>query len=282
MYINICPNTIGITSSNFKDVVNLALKYGFEGVDFSPNYFSSVEEAKEAGELLRSLKLNWGLFYMPCDFLLVNDEDYARGLEKLEQILPMVHAAGCKRTYNHIWPGNNSRKFDENYKWHVSRLKTLVNILAKYDVHMGIEFVGAKTLRDSFQYPFIYNLKQAMELADKVSPDLGIILDCFHWYTSGGTLEDIKSIGSGDRIVNVHANDAVLGRSREMQLDLEREMPMASGLVDVASILRTLKELKYEGPVICEPFQPTLNRMKAMDDDSVAMEVSKCMKRLFE
>lgn len=282
MYINLCPDTIGISGSSFKEIVNLALNYGFEGVDFSPNYFTSIEEAKEAGELLRSKNLKWGLFYLPCDFLRAEDDEYARGLERLEQILPIVQAAGCKHTYNHIWPGSNSMDFNENYKWHISRLKTLVYILFKYDVRMGVEFIGAKTLRDSFKYPFIYSLNQALELADTVSPELGIIIDFYHWYTSGSTLEDIKAIGSGDRIVNVHANDAVIGRSREMQLDLEREMPMATGLVDAGGILKTLKELSYEGPVICEPFQPSINRMKAMDADSVAKEVSTYMKKLFE
>lgn len=282
MYINLCPNTIGINSSSFSDIVTLASKHGFEGIDFSPNYFESVEQAAEAGEFLKSLNLKWGLFYLPCDFLCAGDTEFKKGMDSLKQMLPRVKAAGCHRTYSHIWPGSDSRHFSDNFKWHVHRLKALIDILCEYDVHLGVEFIGPKTLRDSFQYPFIYNLPQTMELADAVSPELGLVIDCFHFYTSGGKLNDLKAIPSGDKIVNVHVNDAVYGRSRDQQLDNEREMPMTSGLVDAPGVLLALQELKYQGPVICEPFQPHLNRLRNLPMEDVALEVSDCMKKLFK
>lgn len=282
MYINLCPNTIGITDISFTDMVNLAVKYGFGGIDFSPNYFDSKEQAKAAGELLESLQLKWGLFYLPCDFLNVDELSFEKGMECLKNILPLVQAAGCRRTYNHIWPGSNFLQYKENFKWHVERLKILEDVLSEYNVHLGIEFIGAKTLRDSFQHPFIYKLQQALELADAVSLKIGIVIDSFHWYTSGGTLEDLKAIASSDRIVNVHMNDAVATRSREQQLDGEREMPLASGLVDAFGLLKFLKKINYQGPVICEPFQPNLNRLKSKPIDDVALEVSVCMKELLK
>jgi sugar phosphate isomerase/epimerase len=281
MYINLNPFTIGLKDLSFNNLVNLAQEFGFGGIEFIPQQFESVEQAKEAGELMNKLNLQWGLFPLTCDFLNVNDEEFETGIAKLKKILPLVKAAGCKRAYNHIWPGSNSRPYEENFKWHVEKLKVLVELLGSYDVKLGLEFIGAKTLRETFKHPFIFNIHQALELANEVSPDLGIIIDCFHLYTSGGKVEDILAVGSGDRIVNVHANDAYPGRTREEQQDLERQMPMASGIVDIEGILKVLKQLNYNGPVICEPFQPTVGRFQGMGDEKVAAEVSKVMKELF-
>lgn len=280
MYINLNPFTIGINDLSFNNLVNLAQKYGFGGVEFLPQQFPSVKQAKEAGDLMKKLNLQWGLFPLPCDFSNVSDEEFEEGIAKLKKVLPLVKAAGCKRAYNHIWPGSNLRPYEENFKWHVEKLKILVELLGSYDVKLGLEFIGAKTLRDSFKYSFIFNIHQALELADAVSPDLGIIIDCFHLYTSGGLAEDVLAVGTGDRIVNVHANDAYPGRAREEQQDLERQLPMSSGIIDIEGIFKVLKELKYSGPVICEPFHPTVGRFQGMADEEVVIEVSKVMKEL--
>lgn len=282
MYINLCPSAVGITDTSFTDMVSLAVKYGFGGIDFSPNYFDSKEQAKAAGELLENLQLKWGLFYLPSDFLNAEDLSFEKGMERLKSILPLVQAAGCCRTYSHIWPGSNFFEYKENYRWHVERLKLLEDILSEHNVHLGIEFIGPKTLRDSFKHTFIYNLLQALDLADAASPKIGIVIDSFHWYTSGGTVDDLKAIASSDKIVNVHMNDAVATSSREQQLDGEREMPLAGGLVDTLGLLKFLKEINYQGPIICEPFQPNLDRLKSKSIDDIALEVSVCMKEVLK
>jgi sugar phosphate isomerase/epimerase len=281
MYINLCPYTIGIKNLSFDNLAALAVKNGFGGIDFIPDQFASMDHVEEAAGRMKELNLQWGLFPMPSDFLAVGEHEFSEGINRLGKILPLVKAAGCRRTYNHIWPGNDSRPYDENFKWHVNRLKVLADLLSEYDVTLGLEFIGPKTLRDSFKYPFIHTMEQTLELTASVSPSLGLAVDCFHLYTSGGTTEDILKL-SGVPIVNVHANDASPGRRREEQLDLERQMPMASGIVDSPGILKALRNINYDGPIICEPFQPTVGRFHGMSDEEVAREVSEVMKKLFK
>jgi len=262
-------------------LIKLSKKFGFEGIDFYNN-FNSVEEAKIAGEALRESDLEWGLFQLPCDFLNAGEKDYSEGLRKLEEMLPYVKAAGCKRAYNHIWPGSNSKSYKENLNWHVNRLEEIGAMLNSFDVKLGLEFIGAKTLRDSFSYPFIYNLTGTLELLDLIKPNIGIVIDFFHFYNSGSSLVELASIKDGNNIVNVHANDAYPGRGRDKQLDLERAMPLESGIVDGVSILRTIAALGYCGPVICEPFNPTINRLKVLKDEEIGEEVGGVMKALFD
>jgi len=281
MFANLSPSTIGIKDWDYKSLIKLSKKFGFKGIDLYNN-FTSIEEAKLAGEVLIEVDLEWGLFQLPCDFLNVGEKEFSEGMKKLYSMLPFVKAAGCKRAYNHIWPGSDSKSYEENLDWHVNRLQELGALLNSFDVKLGLEFIGAKTLRDSFSYPFIYNLTKTLELIDLVKPNIGIVIDFFHFYTSGSTLEELVNIKDGNIIVNVHANDAYLGRSRDEQLDLERTMPLESGIVDGASILRTIRGLDYKGPVICEPFQPTINRLASLKDEEIGEEVGKVMKALFD
>jgi hypothetical protein len=47
-------------------------------------------------------------------------------------------------------------------------------------------------------------------------------------------------------------------------------------------VLRVLRSLEYDGPVVCEPFSPARDRLGEMPADDAAAQVTQCMKRLFE
>jgi sugar phosphate isomerase/epimerase len=38
-------------------------------------------------------------------------------------------------------------------------------------------------------------------------PSHGLLLDCWHWYTSGATLDDLAQV-RGAQVIYVHVNDA--------------------------------------------------------------------------
>ena len=103
-----------------------------------------------------------------------------------------------------------------------------------------------------------------LTLADAISPEVAVQFDTFHWYTSDTTLDEIRMLGSGDRVVGVHLNDGWQGRSRDQQQDLERELPLTTGVIDSVAPVRVLHELGYRGPVWVEPFEPAATRLRAM------------------
>ena len=282
MFANLCPHTIGLEALSLEELVELAARCGFEGVDFPTGEADSTEKARRAADLLSDKGLRWGLFYLPCDFSSADEQLATEGLERLEQIAPIAAAAGCTRTYNHVWPGSNDCEYDENRRRHVERFSRVVDVLRPHGIRLGIEFIGAKTLRDTFEHPFMYTLPEAAEFARELGGGAGVVLDTFHLYTSGGSAEDVAEHLTGDLVVNVHVNDAAAGRSREEQMDLERQMPMTSGLVDSAGVLRELNALGYDGPAICEPFNPTVGRFRSMEPATVTDEVSGAMRTLFE
>ena len=282
MFINLNPETIGLGQVDFNELMALAPSLGFQGIDFPANRVGSVSEARDLRCRLADAGLRWGLCPLPCDFLSGGAAEFERGIAALVKILPVVEAAGCSRAYSHVWPGSDEREFEANFAWHVERLQRLFAVLSSVNVRLGIEFIGPKTLQATFRYPFIRTLREAASLADAVGGGLGIVVDCFHWYTSGGTLAELRSVLAGRPIVNVHVNDATAGRARDEQIDLERAMPLETGLVDAIGVLRVLRDLGYSGPVIAEPFNPNRARFSAMGPRDVLGEVGRAMRHLFE
>ena len=281
MFISLNPDAVALGKVGPDVLLSSAPACGFEGIDFPVHAVGSVHEARELSRRAADAGMKWGLFPLPCDFLRVDDDSFRAGLIRLQEVLPVVEAAGCSRTYNHVWPGSDDRDYDRNLAWHIVRLRELASVLSERGIRLGIEFIGPKTLRDTFRYPFIRSLEEALSLIDAVDCDLGLVLDCFHWYTSGGTLRDLESALAGRPVVNVHVNDATAGRTRDEQQDLERRMPLETGLIDATAVLRVLDRLGYDGPVIAEPFNPHRARYAGMPPQEVLAEVGSVMKALF-
>ena len=280
MYLNLCPETIGFTSMALERRIALAKGHGFGGVDLPLNEIPDEAAAEKVAEQLSAAGLRPGLFWLPADFLSEDAAAWDRGIEQLKAIAPRVQQAGGKRTYCHIWPGSNVREYADNLAWHVVRLRPMVEILAEHGIQMGIEFIGTKSLRDACRYPFVYSLPQCVELADAIHPATGIVLDTFHWYNSGGTLEQIRACLTGARVVNLHLNDARPDRTRDEQKDDERALPMAYGVIDTPGIVRTLREMGYEGPMIVEPFMPEWKRLAELGPEGAVAEAGDCLRRV--
>ena len=95
-------------------------------------------------------------------------------------------------------------------------------------------------------------------------PNVGLVLDSWHWYTAGDTGKDLLSLKAAD-IVSVDLNDAPKGIAVDQQIDGSRELPAATGVIDVKTFLGNLKEIGYRGPVRAEPFNEAVRKMAPED-----------------
>jgi len=104
-------------------------------------------------------------------------------------------------------------------------------------------------------------MREMKELIGEIGrPNMGFVLDSWHWYTAGETIADLKTLANRD-IVSIDLNDAPAGRSLDEQKDLERELPCATGVIDMSGFLNTLNELGCDAPARCEPFNAALRKM---------------------
>lgn len=283
MYTNLNPRTMGLNHHSYEKLLEAVHKYGFGGIEVPAHGFGSEEKAKEAGQILESYGMKWGLMMAPCDMFLAGDKEFDDALDQWDRWLSRARAAGCTRAYNHFWPGADERGYEENFEWHHKRLKKIYHIMKKNGFQYGLEFMGARTVCSRFKYPFIRTISGTMALADSVSHEIGFVFDCIHWYTSGAKMDDLYLyLNHMDRVVNLHLDDAYPGRGPDEQIDRERAMPNQSGIVDSTEIVRLFHERGYEGPVIVEPMAPATLRFESMELEKAVQEASLCLNGILQ
>jgi sugar phosphate isomerase/epimerase len=265
MLINLDTSMSWNTKIPLKTLLPLAKDTGYDTVQFPLWEISTINQAREATREVIDRGLQWGLLPMDIDILRAcPDEVHKKDLEMLKRQMDLAHAAGVRRYYNHVWPGSNELAWDDNFSWCIEWFTPVFHMARERGIMCGLEFLGPKHLSDSFRYPFIRNICDMLSLANAISHEVGVLVDTFHCYTSGSSTEDLKLIENGNRIVGVHINDGQRGRSRDEQQDLERELPLATGVIDSVSVIMTLRGLGYDGPVTVEPFEPAASRLKKM------------------
>ena len=89
-----------------------------------------------------------------------------------------------------------------------------------------------------------------MALGRDSGPNIGVVLDIWHWYHSGGTVADILATDP-KRIVHVHLSDARPMAAEDVR-DNMRLMP-GEGSIDTTGFLKALAAIGYEGGLAPEP-----------------------------
>jgi len=256
MYSSLSLGNIGFGQELWETCLPLARACGFTGVDYQ---FTPTDSAERVRELLTAHELRAGGVGLPMDFRAA-DAEYAASLAELPQIVALAAAAGYTRFFTWMPPFSESLPFKENLAFHVARLRPIAGVLADHGCRLGLEFLGPKTCRDGHTYSFIHTIAGMLDLAERVGANTGLLLDSWHWFTSLGTVEEIRALRP-EQIVYVHLNDAPAGIAIEQQQDLVRRLPGATGVEDVGGFLTALRAIGYDGPVVPEPFVPALSQL---------------------
>jgi len=275
MFKNLSPGAIGIRSCSLEDSVRLAAQSGFAGVDFSIQEAAALaasrglDYVKQVFAASNVLPGQWGT---PVRWQGSRDE-WQEDLQALPALAALGRELGCLRSATWCPPASDEREFDENLAWHIERFRPIAEILADNGIRFGIEFIGPKTSRSRRKYEFIYTLEGMMDLAHRIGTgNVGLLLDAWHLYTSGGTVDDLDKITASD-IVTVHVNDAPEGVPVEEQIDNDRRLPMETGTIDLPGFIKKLAAMGYDGPVTPEPFSKRIN---AIEDPLEAARLAAC------
>lgn len=85
---------------------------------------------------------------------------------------------------------------------------------------------------------------------------------------------------NADRLVCVHMNDAVAGRPLEEQKDMERRLPMDTGVINSKEIMRRFQSRGSDALFMIEPFEPERTRFSKMSAEEAVNTATAVMKRL--
>ncbi len=259
MYKALSPHAIQVRPTNLHEALAYARMGGFEGLEFNPGEVADLVEVHGA-EHVRQLFADagqrvagWGINF---DWR-GSEAAWQQGLQQLPRIARAAASIGGTRAFTWILPSSDERPYAENWRFHVERLLPIARVLDEHGCRFGLEFVGPKTMRAAARHPFIYRMAEMLELGAEVGPQVGLLLDCWHWYTSGGTVEAIRAL-KPEQVVYVHVNDAPRGIAVDEQVDSVRALPGETGVIDIRGFLGALAAIGYDGPVVPEPFKKEL------------------------
>lgn len=280
MFTSLAPGAIGIRAS-FEEALTIASNAGFKGLDIGIKDIAgriadtSLEAVQAQFESAAVRPASWGL---PVAWN-GSDDDYGETLKELAGLAKVAASLGATRCSQWIPAASAERPFRENFRWHVQRLKPICEILAGEGCSLGLEFIGPRTMRTEAVYGFIYSLEGMLGLCEAIGTgNAGLLLDCWHWYTSLGTIADLKAL-SVDDVVTVHVNDAPAGVSIVDHIDNQRALPSETGVIDLVGFLTVLKDLGYEGPVTPEPFS---ERVRVLPAEQAANETFEGLDRAWQ
>lgn len=272
MFANLSVAALGL-SADLPTAVELAATHGFGGLDPDVTYLSGLGGEGAIREYAGSVAergLRWGVAGLPVD-LNAPPREFVAQLAELPDRLPVLVAAGIGSVGTWLRPMHDDLTYRRNWVQHVARLTLVSQLLADAGVQLGLEFVGPKTFWSTERFPFVHSLSETRELiAETGASNLGVILDSYHWYTAGETVDDLAGLRDAD-IVSVDLNDAPADRDRDEQLDLDRRLPGATGVIDLDGFLAGVRAAGYTGPVKVEPFMAELAELPR---DEVLADVS--------
>lgn len=279
MIRSLSPVTAG-SGLSLPEQIALCARHDFQGLEIS------IEAAKSLGlEMARQLFTENSVipvtFGLPVEWR-KDDQTFESGLEKLPELAEFAASLGVLNCCTWVLPDGGAPA-NEYSEISLERFTKIARIFAPLDIRFGLEFLGPKMFRktENIENIWFYDIAGALEAADEVNERIGkttvgLLIDCWHWYAGGGTLMDLASCPL-EQMVHVHVNDAPRSVALEDLVDNIRELPGATGEIDIEGFVSTLSALGYEGAVSVETFSAELNSLSA---DEAARRASEAMKKI--
>ena len=265
MFKSFSSGLLGFPGRSLADDIPLAVKYGYGGINIDIKKEAAAYSPSQLTELLEKNKLKSGGFGLPVEFR-KNQDVFEADLKELRSYCDFAKKSGNTRCSTWLMPCSDTLDYKSNFALHKERLTPIAKILEEYGIRLGMEFVGPASLRKGKAHEFIHDLDGLNELLNAIgTSNLGYLLDVFHWDTAGQVFDDFKKVPGKEWVVMAHINDAPKGRTIAEQLDQERELPGATGVLRVSEFMKGLENLNYDGPVSVEPFNAALKAMTFED-----------------
>jgi sugar phosphate isomerase/epimerase len=261
MFISLPPWAVA-RNTGWPEQARIAARTGYTGIDwaFGPARAAGVEPTRA---LLAELKIRATIVNLPMKEPLDTDEGaFKAQLPKLAEDAAFCQAIGCRNFQFVLRPTTGGASKEERWKIVRDRFAAIGEVLAKHDMRLGLEFLGPLVFRtrmppgsSSPPVPFVWTLPETLKLCADSAPNIGVTLDAWHWYHSGGTVADVAGAPAA-RIVHVHVSDARTMPPEEVQ-DNMRLLP-GEGVIDLIGFFKALRQIGYAGGVAPETIGPRI------------------------
>ncbi len=255
MFTCLVCRSLCIEATQF-EAIELAHRHGFDSVEARADELArlSEDELRRLLDDVRAKGLRFGLAGLPID-LRRDATRFADGMRELPRFAQVLQHCGVTRLGSSIVPFHDELDYAESFRQHVERIGAAARVLGDHGIRFGLEYCATPTLRRGKRHEFIHSLPQLRELIAAIgAPNLGLVLDSWHWWMSGSPAAELASLRR-EEVVAVDLNDAPVGVPKDVLLDRQRELPGATGVIDLPQLPGVLRRLGYDGPVRAEPFE---------------------------
>jgi len=247
MSFTLCLNTSTIKPQPMLEKIRLAAEAGFAGIELWINdVYEYIGQGGEVRDIEKALA-DHGLI-VPCAIAVrswgeASDLEYPLMLDEAKRRLELAARLGSP--YLVATPPRESCD--------------LVQLTRRY---RDLLELGRQTgVRPTFEYISFFKsarrLSEAWHVVRAVADtDATLILDAFHTWNSGSTLDDLRAIPV-ERISHYHVDDAAPGIPAGEQTDPDRVM-LGEGPIDLVAEAQLLREKGYNGTVSLELFNREL------------------------
>ncbi|MCX6588859.1 MAG: TIM barrel protein [Acidobacteria bacterium] len=270
------PGSIGVKATQ-EQAIEFAHYYGFEAVEPYGEPMAAMEPAqiRELAAGVRAKRLVWGAAGLTVEYR-KDQATFEAGMARFPAVAKALATAGVTRVSTWLMAASDELTYLQNMRQHAARLRAIAQVCKDNGQRFGLEYVGPKTLWTSRRYPFIHTMAEAKDLIAEIGTgNVGFVLDSWHWQMAGEGAAELKTLRNED-IVSIDLNDAPAGVPADQQIDSKRELPLATGVLDVKTFLNTLNGLGCDAPARCEPFNAAL---RALPPEQALAKVADAMKR---
>jgi sugar phosphate isomerase/epimerase len=255
MFKNLNPSALGV-SGHQSEIIELALTYGFTGIDLNMAEFAAQSRLKGmpyARRLIQSANIRVGTFPLPMEWD-TDDETFRKDLQKLPEYAECAAELGCTRATAILAPAGDNRPYHENFEFHRHRFHDICAALKPAGISLAVGFQAAEYHRRNRAFQFIHDLDALTLLLNMVAaPNLGLLFDIWDVVACGGSVETVRKLPPS-QIVTVRVADMPAGVPLSELDEKSRLLPGAeNGRIDTAALLAALREMGYDGPVTVKP-----------------------------
>jgi sugar phosphate isomerase/epimerase len=252
------------------DSARLAARLGFGGIDWS------LGPAKTAGvdatrALFAELKIKPTITGLPVTAGRGDDAAFQGALGPLAEDAKFCAAIGCTKMMVVLSPASPAPK-SEYLPMFLARMKAVAGVLQRSNISLGLEFLGVQQFRTRPDtHEFIWRMNDAVAFAKECGPNVGVVLDVWHWHHAGATVKDILDAGRS-RIIHVHVSDARRQAPEDVR-DNQRLMP-GEGIIDLTGFFKALQTIGYDEGISPEPLGRVTPEMTAEEAAKLGLDTT--------
>jgi sugar phosphate isomerase/epimerase len=236
--ISFHPSLAGATSISWPESLVVAGESGFAAIDLVLPEVAK-RSATELREQLSEAGIAPGPASLPLEFRL-DEERFRRDLNDLPRLAALAAGVGVRTMFRSI-PASSELPAATLGPTLQRRVTAIAGILGEQGIDFAVEVLGPLHRRREGPHEFIWRLPDAAEFASACGPDVGLLVDSWHWHHAGGSADEIAALGPMIRHVHVaDAPDLPPDRIRD-----ECRLLPGEGIIDHVSFFAALKTAGY-------------------------------------